>query len=352
MSKRFASLTLLLLCFVIDAAAQDSSSLTLDLLAARNGLPTIKTAGDWEARKAHVLEKMQMVMGPLPKPEVPIPLGLEVLERKQLPFAQRWKVRYHTDDAKFWVHAWLFLPSVQTKTSPAVLCLHQTTKIGKDEPAGLGGKNNLHYAYELAEEGFVTLAPDYPSFGESLDYNFDEDDYVSGTMKAIYDNTRAVDLLQSLPQVNKDQIGCIGHSLGGHNTMFTAAFEPRIKAMVSCCGFTRFHKYYGGNLKGWASSRYMPRISTVYDSNPDRVPFDFPEIIGAFAPRRFLTVSPLHDQNFDVSGVKDSMTAAAAVYGLFNASDHLQAIYPDCEHDFPSDARKVAYEFLRMSLSN
>lgn len=326
--------------------AQEVAAPPIDLLAARDNRSAVKSRADWAERKQHILSNMQTVMGPLPAHENPVPLGMEVLERKQLPFGYRQKIRYHTDNPQQWVHAWLFLPFDDETPAPAILCLHQTTRIGKDEPAGLGGKENLHYAYELAERGFVTLAPDYPSFGDSLDYDFEADDYISGTMKAIYDNIRAVDLLQSLSQVQDDKVGCIGHSLGGHNTMFTAAFEPRIKAMVSCCGFTRFHKYYGGKLKGWTSSRYMPKIDSDYNNDPDEVPFDFPEIIGTFAPRAFLSVSPVRDSNFEVSGVKDSIAAAKPVYELFDAADNLRVIYPDCEHDFPPDARETAYKFF------
>ena len=116
--------------------------------------------------------------------------------------------------------------------------------------------------------------------------------------------------------------------------------------MVSCCGFTRFHKYYGGKLKGWTSSRYMPKIDSDYNNDPDRVPFDFPEIIGSFAPRAFLSVSPVRDSNFEVSGVKDSIAAAKPVYQLFDAADKLRVIYPDSGHDFPPAARKTAYRFF------
>ncbi|MBD3674174.1 MAG: alpha/beta fold hydrolase [Planctomycetaceae bacterium] len=347
---RWIMIVLLLTQLVSPLSAQQVPAPTIDLLASDGDLPAVKSPQDWEHRKTHILEQMQKVMGPLPSPETPVPLSMEILERRQFPSANRWKIRYHTDDPQAWVHAWLFLPRKVKQPCPAVLCLHQTTRIGKDEPAGLGGKENLHYASELAERGFVTLAPDYPSFGDSLDYDFEQDDYLSGTMKAIYDNVRAVDLLQSLPMVDADQIGCIGHSLGGHNTMFTAAFEPRIKAMVSCCGFTRFHKYYGGQLKGWTSSRYMPRIASVYNNDPDQVPFDFPEIVGTFAPRPFLAVAPEHDSNFEVSGVRDSISAAKPVYELLGASENLRAIYPDCAHDFPPEARETAYQFLEKSL--
>ena len=307
---------------------------------------SIETIADWETRRAHVAAHMQSVMGRLPQPEDPVPLDVRILEEADLGEGLvRRKINYHTDSSEQSVSAYLFLPDA-SEPAPAVLCLHQTTGIGKEEPAGLGGKPNLHYALHLARRGYVTLAPDYPSFGDANSYDFDADEYVSGTMKAIYDNTRAVDLLQSLAQVDGDRIGVIGHSLGGHNAMFTAFFEPRIKAIVSNCGFTRFHKYYEGRLAGWTSPRYMPRISDVYNDDPDQVPFDFTEIVAGFAPRPFLASSPVGDSNFEVSGVRDSIAAAHSVFALYDAAEKLQANYPDCAHDFPPPVREVAYEFL------
>ena len=132
--------------------------------------------------------------------------------------------------------------------------------------------------------------------------------------------------------------------------MLTAVFEERIKAMVSCCGFTRFHKYYHGDLQGWTSPRYMPRIRTEYHNNPDEVPFDFPEIVASFAPRAFFACAPLHDGNFEVSGVVDVMHSAQPIYGLYGRADNLQAVYPDSEHDFPDEAREQAYRFLDQHL--
>lgn len=325
----------------------------------------IKTVADWQRRKQSILRNMQTVMGPLPRPAKPVPLGVKTLETKTLEFTyedenqvsrvlsvDRKLISYHTDSTKRRVRAFLFVPHNSKKKHPAVLCLHQTTGIGKGEPAGLGGKQNLQYALHLAKRGYVTLAPDYPSFGDSK-YAFPKaDGYISGTMKAVYDNMRAVDLLASLPEVDAKRIGCIGHSLGGHNTMFTAAFEPRLKVMVSNCGFTRFHKYYGGKLKGWTSNRYMPLINSKYGNDPNRVPFDFPEIIATFAPRPFLASSPVRDGNFEVSGVKDSIAAALPIYRLYGMPEHLQANYPNSAHDFPPDSRKVAYEFLDRHLKH
>ena len=226
-----------------------------------------------------------------------------------------------------------------------MLCLHQTVAIGKDEPVGLGGNPDLHYAMELARRGYVAIAPDYPGFGE---YKIDvyKLGYASATMKAIWNNLRAVDVLCGLDEVDADRIGVIGHSLGGHNAIFTALFEPRIRAVVSSCGFNAFPYYFKGNIAGWSHKGYMPRLRERYQLDLAKVPFDFPELIGALAPRAFFTNSPLHDANFEVEGVRVAIDAARPVYQLLGVPDRLAAAYPDAQHTFPQAVREQAYAFL------
>ena len=259
---------------------------------------------------------------------------------------ERRKIAYCTDRTDHRVTAWLLIPhSARDKAVPAVLCLHQTTRHGKDEPAGLAGDPKLHYAQELAERGFVTMSPDYPSLGE-YQHDFANDDYASGSMQALVDNRRAVDLLEGLAEVCATRIGCIGHSLGGHNSIFSAIFDDRLRVVVSCCGFTRFHRYYEGDLTGWSGERYMPRIGSWYDNDPNRVPFDFPELIASLAPRPFMAVAPTDDSNFDVGGVRDCIEQARFVYGLYHRRNVLVARYPDAAHSFPDADRQAAYDFL------
>ena len=254
----------------------------------------------------------------------------------------RRKITFASGDGDF-VPAYLFVPKDRHGRGRAALCLHQTVSIGKDEPAGLGGKPNLHYALELAERGFVTLAPDYPRFG---DYKIDpyKMGYVSATMKGIRNHRRAIDLLVSMPEVDKRRIAVIGHSLGGHNALFVAMFDPRIAAVVTSCGFTAFAKYYGGDLTGWSHAGYMPRIATVYEKSPAKMPFDFPAILQSLAPRFVFINAPTGDSNFDVTGVQDCVKAAQPVYAeVFHAPRRLRALHPECGHDFPPDIRTQSY---------
>jgi hypothetical protein len=310
----------------------------------------VRTADDWQKRRQHILQGIEAAMGPLPRPELPVPLDVRVLEEHEGDGFVRRKIEYHTDLADKRVRAWLLLPTGgDVQRRPAVLCLHQTTPSGKDSPVGLADRPSLHYALELARRGIVTLSPDYPSLGEH-EHDFDTDDYASGSMKAIYDNLRAIDYLQSLAEVDPERIGCIGHSLGGHNGLFTAVFDERIKAVVTCCGFTTFEKYMGGDLRGWSGPRYMPRIASEYEFSPDRMPFDFTEVIAAIAPRAVFIVAPLGDDNFAVDGVRDVMAAAQPIYALLGQPQRLRVAYPECGHDFPESARLEAYAFLAKTL--
>jgi len=90
----------------------------------------------------------------------------------------------------------------------------------------------------------------------------------------------------------------------------------------------------------------MPRISSVYNNDPKQMPFDFPELIGVLAPAAFLAIAPLHDDNFEFSGVDDCIKAARPIYELMEARGHLSVEHPDCGHDFPESSRKIAYEFF------
>jgi dienelactone hydrolase len=306
----------------------------------------IRTADEWRKRRQHILAGMQEAMGKLPRPAKPVSLDVEVIEEREVDGLLLRKLAYHTDRPDQQVKAWLLMASNdKSARRAAVLCLHQTTPNGKDSPVGLSDRPTLHYASELAKRGYVTLSPDYPSMGE-YNYDFEADDYRSGSMKAIYDNMRAIDLLQSLPEVDPEKIGCIGHSLGGHNSLFTAAFDERIKAVATSCGFTSFHKYKGGDLHGWSGPRYLPRVASEYKYSPDQMPFDFHEVIAAIAPRGVFVVAPLHDDNFDVEGVRDVVKAARPVYELLRQPERLKVVYPDATHDFPDAEREEAYTFF------
>lgn len=325
----------------------------------QGNLHLIRSVDEWQIRKQHILANMQLVMGKLPDESKRVPLNVQVMDEHDGGAFIRRKIAF-TPEPNERLTAWLLIPKSvlddRGKKAPAMLCLHQTTQIGKDEPAGLGGNPNLHYAKELAERGYVTLAPDYiggdiPEVGIKGGFGESRTDpyklgYVSGTMKGIWNHIRCVDLLQSLPFVNGERIGVIGHSLGGYNALFVAAFDERLKVIVTSCGFTSFVKYRGGDLTGWSHRGHMPRIATAYSKDPKQMPFEFSEVLAAIAPRALFINAPLHDDIFDVSGVGDCIAAALQVYALFGEGHGIVVYHPNSKHGFPPKVREAAYKFV------
>ncbi|MGH9673698.1 MAG: acetylxylan esterase, partial [Bryobacteraceae bacterium] len=96
---------------------------------------------------------------------------------------------------------------------------------------------------------------------------------------------------------------------------------------------------------------YMPRIAEVFGKDPARMPFEFADIFELIAPRPVFINAPIHDANFDLSGVRDTLEAAAPFYRRHQAEDRLVAEHPDCAHDFPPDVRERAYAFLKRWLA-
>jgi hypothetical protein len=312
---------------------------------------TVRSVGDWLKRRAEIVSGMEAVMGRLPGREKRCELEMTVLEEVDCGSYVRRSITYASEPGSR-VPAYLLIPKAvladKSKRAAAVLCLHGTDNVvGNGIVVGLGTRPNRQYASELAERGYVTLAPNYPLLAK-YQPDIRALGWESGTLKAVWDNVRGLDLLESLPFVKPGAFGAIGHSLGGHNAVFTSVFDDRIKAVVSSCGLDSFLDYYNGDEKvwlpekGWTQTRYMPRLRE-YKGRLQDIPFDFHELIGALAPRDVLIVAPLRDSNFRSDSVDRIAAAARPVFALYGHPERLRVVHPECEHDFPKEMRDSAY---------
>jgi pimeloyl-ACP methyl ester carboxylesterase len=317
----------------------------------------VKSKADWQQRRAEILHGMTEVMGPVPGPEKRCPLDVQIEQETDCGSYVRRAITYAAEPGSR-VPAYLLIPKAalrKNKKLPAVLALHPTDmEYGYRVVAEQLRANYRAYGRDLAERGYVVLAPAYPIMA-GYQPDLEALGCQSGTMKAIWDNIRGLDLLESLPFVRKKKFGAIGHSLGGHNAIYTAVFDPRIQVVVSSCGFDSFLDYYAGDPanwqpgRGWCQTRYLPRLA-YYRGRLAEIPFDFHELIGALAPRPVFVNAPLRDANFRWHSVDQLVKAASAVYRLYGVPQNLQVLHPDCEHDFPPEVRKAAYRFLDQRL--
>ena len=312
------------------------------------------TTDQWRAREQSIRYGVESIMGRLPSERKPQPPAYQVLSEVDCGSYIRQQISYQSEtDCQTPAYLCIpkSLPDDGSVRVPAVLCLHPTdNRVGYDVVVGLSDRPNRQYAAELAERGFVTLSPSYPLLA-SYQPDIRELGWKSGTLKAVWDNMRGVDLLQSLPYVRDEAIAAIGHSLGGHNAIFTAVHDSRIQAVFSSCGLDSFRDYYGGDEqkwfpeKGWTQTRYMPRLSN-YRGRLDDIPFDFHELIALLAPRHVMIAAPVGDANFRRDSVQDLTREARRVFALHGHPGRLIVHHPDCEHDFPVEMRMAAYDLF------
>ncbi|MFN9969497.1 MAG: hypothetical protein ACK58T_06315, partial [Phycisphaerae bacterium] len=160
----------------------------------------IRTEADWLARRQSILEGMQKAMGNLPAAQKESDFNIQVRSDEKIQGVRRLSltIRTEPDSAKNsdQLPLDLYIPepfATQldpaklleidfTSKAPAMLALHPTGKLGKRILAGEGDKTNRQYGLELARRGYITVCPDYPSFGDYT-YDFSTDRYDSGTMK-------------------------------------------------------------------------------------------------------------------------------------------------------------------------
>ena len=203
---------------------------------------------------------------------------------------------------------------------------------------------------ELAERGYVTLAPNYPLLAK-YQPDLKKLGWESGTLKAVWDNIAASTCWRRCRSWTARKVGTIGHSLGGHNSVYTAVFDDRLKAVVSSCGLDSYLDYYNGDPKnwdpekGWCQTRYMLKLAD-YKGRLADIPFDFHEMIGALAPRHVLIVAPTKDSNFRADSVDRIAAAAQPVFKLHGHENRLRVEHPDCGHDFPPEMREAAYKLF------
>lgn len=78
----------------------------------------------------------------------------------------------------------------------------------------------------LAQQGYITLASDYRTWGDS---DVGESLFYSGL---VIDVVNLINAVPSIPEADTERIGMWGHSMGGGVTMKVLTIDPRIKAAV------------------------------------------------------------------------------------------------------------------------
>jgi dienelactone hydrolase len=168
--------------------------------------------------------------------------------------------------------------------------------------------------------------------------------------KMAFDTTRAVDLLQQLPQVKAKKIACVGHSHGAYGTLFAMLADPRIACGVMSCGVSCLRDDPSPE-RWWRKTALIPRLG-FYEGKIDQTPIDFHIWVALLAPKPTMIIGGTNDTIFPNQSVLPSrLELAKKVYELYGAKDALTWDVADSPHSFRDDARQKAYAMISSSLS-
>jgi pimeloyl-ACP methyl ester carboxylesterase len=225
---------------------------------------------------------------------------------------------------------------------------------------GTPPEKNRDYAVWMAEAGFVAFAGDYLRDGERVTpgkrpYDTTEfylkfpDWSVHG--KDAWDTMRAIDYLQSLDFVDGDRIGMVGHSYGGHSTIFTTALEPRIKAAVANGPVSDFlgHGMHWAVRKGEGASQSLPAMRPYVLDRTLRIPVTFYEFTALIAPRPLLVGQAVGERR---PMEEENCAAVSHVYRALGEGEKVRYVWYPGDHDFPPPMRDAAVEWFKRWLGD
>lgn len=332
------------------------------LLQHEDGAP-ITTPQQWQEKAQDIRTRFLRTLGPRPESQRlrGFTVGPSVVEDH----VRRTLITAQVDEQDFMEH-WLLEPAYDSIAHErgAVLALHQTTDMGKDEVAGLGGVPDFAYGKHLAQRGWTVLAPDNFALknryaaglrGYETTRLYERFPHWSAVGKLVADAQMSLDLMQQLPRTMNRPISVIGHSLGGHQAIFLAAADERPVQIVCNCGVYPFAD--SACRSQWFRTEWFiyfkdEALKKSVLEGPVPV-WDFHEVAALAAPRRLCVIGATNDVLVKAThGLHRLGEEVHQVYSILDASNRLALITHNEDHSFTSHNRAFAYMWLEAGLAS
>jgi cephalosporin-C deacetylase-like acetyl esterase len=205
----------------------------------------------------------------------------------------------------WFVAANLYLPARLSEPTAAILCLHGHAGEGK------ASASMQALCIELARRGYVAMAVGAVGYAERAFTGHRQTAHliaagysIAGLM--LHDNMRALDYLESRPEVDPERIGCTGASGGGNQTIYLAALDDRIQAAVPTCSAETYHDYF---RKAYCICETVPGVVRVADQ---------PLILGLMAPRALLLNNGILDPGFPILSARKAYDRLRSIYRFYD----------------------------------
>lgn len=284
----------------------------------------------WEPRKQAIRRQILAACGLWPLPETP-DVKARIYGKLDRDGYTIEKVVLETLPG-FYLTGNLYRPLGKTGRQPGILCPHGHW------PEGRFNEQIQARGIGMARLGGIALVYDMVGYGDSkwFGHTFNEPALelrgINLPGLQLWNSMRALDFLQSLPDVDPQRIGCTGESGGGTQTFLLSAVDERVKVAAPVCMVS--HTFQGG-----CECENPPGLR--YDT-------DNVEFAAAFAPRPMILVAATGDWTSKL--MSRGYPEIRATYGLYGKEDNVSAVIFNAPHNYNKDSREAVYSWFARHL--
>ncbi|NLT70059.1 MAG: prolyl oligopeptidase family serine peptidase [Verrucomicrobiaceae bacterium] len=304
----------------------------------------IENTTDWPAAQANLRRQLFEMLGlqPLPersdlKAEITGSLERDGVIVEALTFQSQ---------PGLYVTANFYRPAKQDGPLPTILyvCGHGRVQI---DGVSYGNKATYqHHGTWFAKNGYTCLTIDTLQLGEIEGIHhgthnlgrwwWNSRGYTPAGVEA-WNSIRALDYLETRPEVDKEKFGVTGRSGGGAYTLWIAALDERIKVAAPVAGITSMKNHVvDGCVEGHCDCMFM--VNTYR--------WDFPLVTALIAPRPLMILNTDKDRIFPVDGVVDVYQKTRKIYEAMDSLKNIGLAFYEGPHKDTQPLRVPAFHWF------
>jgi dienelactone hydrolase len=310
--------------------AEDSRNVTVISLDTHFSPPVFKTRAEWETRAAHLRKQIQFAAGLLPMPAKQ-PLGVQIFGRLERKGYTVEKVLLETMPG-FYLGGNLYRPLGRSGPFPGIVSPHGHWAYGRLENTSIASVPGR--SINLARQGYIVFTYDMVGYDDTMQMPHvatgkREQLWGFGLLgMQLWDSIRAVDFLETLPDVDRARIGATGASGGATQILMLQAVDDRIK-------FSSPVNMISSIYQGGSPCENAPLL---------RIGTNNMEIGALMAPRPMLMVSTTQDWTKNTPRIE--FPAMQAMYRLYDKEVNVQTHEVDAPHNYNRESREAVYRFF------
>ncbi|MEZ6125407.1 MAG: acetylxylan esterase [Planctomycetaceae bacterium] len=302
------------------------------------------TLQEWQAEVPVLRQQLFRMLGLDPLPER-TDLQVQVTGVQEGPGFTVRKLSFQSSPGLY-VTGNLFVPAKVAKPCPAVLyvCGHGGVK---QDGISFGNKFTYHHhGAWFARNGYVCLVIDTLQLGEIEGVHhgtyrenrwwWNSRGYTPAGVEA-WNCIRALDFLETCPEVDSQRMGVSGRSGGGAYSWWIAALDERIQCAVPVAGITSLRKHVvDGCVEGHCDCMFM--VNTFG--------WDYAKVAALVAPRPLLISNTDKDTIFPLDGVVNVHRQVSHIYDLYQKPERLGLQITEGPHKDTQELRIHAFRWM------